>query len=176
LGHGLQKLLGGGKARLVTGKIRPSSLSRHWQKMVYRPNAEEIFGGFGQKTVFAPARSKSPVSSNGLKSGRMHPAIHGQTGRSGCTPAEPYPPSRDSMKTKNKKKKTISQSPVDKPHTRNPWSPFPRVKDSVHSWVSGHYNRVRIPHARARHQPRKASIRQNTPTTARDTASHTDHE
>jgi hypothetical protein len=50
LGHGLQKLLGGGgKARLNTGKIRPSSLSRHWQKMVYRPNAEEIFGGFGQK-------------------------------------------------------------------------------------------------------------------------------
>jgi hypothetical protein len=26
--------------------------------------------------------------------GTMHSAMHGQTGRSGCTPAEPYPPSR----------------------------------------------------------------------------------
>jgi hypothetical protein len=26
--------------------------------------------------------------------GTMHPAMHGQTERSGCTPAEPYPLSR----------------------------------------------------------------------------------
>ena len=45
-------------------------------------------------------------------------AIQGRAGRSGCTPAEPYPPSREPIVQNQKKKKTIYPVPVDKPHTR----------------------------------------------------------
>jgi len=42
---------------------------------------------------------KKPGSSDGLKPGRMHPAIHGRIRRSGCAPAEPYPPDRVGSET-----------------------------------------------------------------------------
>jgi len=44
-------------------------------------------------------------------------AIHGPTGRSGCTPAEPYPPSRRIHV--NPMINIFKLPPVDKPHTRD---------------------------------------------------------
>jgi hypothetical protein len=54
----------------------------------YRPVSFSLW------TVIAatlPKQKTQPFLPDGL--GQCFPAMHGQTGRSGCTPAEPYPPS-----------------------------------------------------------------------------------
>src|SRR5262245_44296293 len=62
-----------------------SLISQMWKKY-FEWLAKKEFLGSGEQKV---ARLKPK-----LEPGWMHPAIHGRSGRSGCTPAEPYPPSR----------------------------------------------------------------------------------
>ena len=54
----------------------------------------KFFVSSAQKQRWDLGAMKKPGSSDGLKPGRMHPAIHGRIRRSGCAPAEPYPPDR----------------------------------------------------------------------------------
>src|SRR4030095_15994656 len=80
-------------------------------------------------TVIAEARQKK--SGNGRKAiAGLHSAMHGQAGRSGCTPAEPYPPSCNSPY--GKKTKLSSMSRFDKTHTRR--LAFPNFR-ALSSWA-----------------------------------------
>jgi hypothetical protein len=65
----------------------------------YTPNAEALCGACGRKPPSASEISKKARFERELEPGRMHPAIHGRIWRSGCTPAEPYPPDRTKSET-----------------------------------------------------------------------------
>jgi len=55
-------------------------------------------------TVIAEQSRKQKPTAVGAAAGADASAIHGRSGRSGCTPAEPYPPSRISNVSRKQNK------------------------------------------------------------------------
>src|SRR5262245_8656418 len=74
----------------------------------YPAPLEKLFIGQMRKKFFASCHKNSvgdrcdmkiALFQRLLKPGRMHSAIHGPIRRSGCAPAEPYPPDHDGSAT-----------------------------------------------------------------------------